>query len=290
MWHFGGPLVITVSVPKGGRVKTWTAFNLGSTLGMWGYKVVVVDSNAQHDCWADAEYLATQGITPRFEVVQHDPLDADGNQAELPNLEPYRDAQFLIYDTSQYLQLRSSKWSWQHCHAMILVTSPQMSEVRNYLTAIHLYQHLPGERGPLIVLPCMARVLHNSTVQREFNKVLEELEKQGCVIPRIGGELLRQNEMIPESELMSLQSTRWIWDETVIGGAKKRVSDDFIRRVVTSMTWIRFVLESTFGHFPAPRLPVLTPDPVNREFIIDTLRKEFQQRRSKEVAPETLTV
>ena len=77
-WPFGGPLVLTISVPKGGDNKTWTAFNLASIIGLWGYDVGVVDSNAQHDLWSDVQFLGTKGLTPRFDVILHDPLDPKG--------------------------------------------------------------------------------------------------------------------------------------------------------------------------------------------------------------------
>jgi hypothetical protein len=278
-WPFPGPLVLTISVPKGGDNKTWTAFNLASILGLWGYDVGVIDSNAQHDLWSDVQTLAQKGLTPRFDVVLHDPLDAEGNQTPLPDLGAHRDRQILIWDTSQYLQLRVSKWAWQNCHAMVLTVSPQMSQVRNYLYAIQLYQHLPGQRGPLIVLPCRARTLNNSSVQREFQQVLRFLEEQGCLVPKIQGEYMEPDQLIPESELMALQQTRWVFDETLFGGVMKRLSDTFIRKTVLSVTWIRAELESRFGFFPAPKLQPLIPDPIYRDRIMSVLREEFAQRK-----------
>jgi hypothetical protein len=278
-WPFGGPLVLTISVPKGGDNKTWTAFNLASIIGLWGYDVGVVDSNAQHDLWSDVQFLATKGLTPRFDVVLHDPLDADGNQTPLPDLSSQKDRQILIWDTSQYVQLKTSKWAWQNCHAMILTVSPQISQVRNYLQAIQLYQHMPGRRGPLLVLPCRAKTLNNSSVQRDFQQVLRFLEEQGCVVPKIQGQYLEPDQLIPESELMSLQHTRWIFDEREFGGVTKRLSDVFIRKTVLSMTWIRSELEAAFGSFPAPKLQALTPDPTYRDQIMRVLRSEFAQRQ-----------
>src|SRR5208283_2000676 len=95
------------------------------------------------------------------DVVLHDPLDADGNQTPLPDLSSQKDRQILIWDTSQYVQLRTSKWAWQNCHAMILTVSPQISQVRNYLQAIQLYQHMPGRRGPYWFSPAGQR--HSTT-------------------------------------------------------------------------------------------------------------------------------
>jgi hypothetical protein len=278
-WHFGGPLVLTISVPKGGDNKTWTAFNLASILGIWGYDVAVVDSNAQHDLWSDVQFLAGRGMTPRFDVILHDPLDADGNQTPLPDLSAQKDRQVLIWDTSQYVQLKTSRWAWQNCHAMILTVSPQMSQIRNYLHAIQLYQHMPGRRGPLIVLPCRAKTLNNSSVQRDFQQLLRVLEEQGCRVPKIQGQYMEADQLIPESELMSLQHTRWIFDEREFGGVTKRLTDVFIRKTVLSMTWIRAELESTFGFFPAPKLQPLIPDPIYRDHIVTALRNEFMQRK-----------
>jgi hypothetical protein len=279
-WHFGGPLVLTISVPKGGDNKTWTAFNLASILGIWGYDVAVVDSNAQHDLWSDVQFLATRGVTPRFDVILHDPLDADGNQTPLPDLSSQTDRQVLIWDTSQYVQLKTSRWAWQNCHAMILTVSPQISQIRNYLHAVQLYQHMPGRRGPLLVLPCRARTLNNSSVQRDFQQVLRVLEEQGCRVPKIQGQYMEPDQLIPESELMSLQHTRWVFDEREFSGITKRLSDAFIRKTVLSMTWIRAELESTFGFFPAPKLQPLIPDPIYRDHIMRALRNEFAQRKA----------
>ena len=279
-WSFEGPLVLTISVPKGGDNKTWVAFNFASILGLWGYDVAVVDSNAQHDLWSDVQFLATsRELTPRFDVVLHDPLDAEGNQTPLPDLAAQKNRQILIWDTSQYVQLRTSKWAWQHCHAMILTVSPQISQVRNYLQAIQLYNHMPGTRGPLIILPCRAKTLNNSSVQRDFQQVLHFLENQGCKVPKIKGQYFGPDQLIPESELMALQHTRWIFDERDFGGSTKRLSDVFIRKTLLSMTWVRSELEGKFGFFPKPKFRPLSPDPSNRDQIISALRAEYEDRR-----------
>ena len=70
---------------------------------------------------------------------------------------------------------------------------------------------------------------------------------------------------------MSLQHTRWIFDERDFGGVTKRLSDVFIRKTLLSMTWIRAELEAAFGKFPAPKLQPLSPDPSNREQMMSAL-------------------
>jgi hypothetical protein len=168
---------------------------------------------------------------------------------------------------------------------MILTVSPQMSQVRNYLQAIQLYQHMPGRRGPLLVLPCRAKTLNNSSVQRDFQQVLRFLEEQGCLVPKIQGQYLAPDQLIPESELMSLQHTRWIFDEREFGGVTKRLSDVFIRKTVLSMSWIRAELELIFGIFPAPKLQPLIPDPSYRDQIMTVLRSEFARRQQALAEP-----
>jgi hypothetical protein len=45
-----------------------------------------------------------EGIYPRFDVVKHDIVDPNGNPTGMPDLSPYADYQFILYDT---LSLRS---------------------------------------------------------------------------------------------------------------------------------------------------------------------------------------
>jgi hypothetical protein len=283
--HFPQPLVITVSVPKGGDKKTWTAENLASLLGLWGYDVVAIDSNAQHDLWSDVADLAERGITPRFDVVTHDPLDERGNQTPLPDLRANGHRQVIIYDTSQYLMLNASRWAWTNCHVMIQTVSPQMTQVRNYLTGLQFYQHLPGARGPFLIFPCGAKVLKNSSTQQDFEALLRVLEHQGAHVPKIGNRYFDQADMIPESELMSFQSTRWVFDEREYHGKIKRVSDDFIRRVVLNFVWVRAVIEAHYGYFPEPRLTPLVTDELfsgtfDRNGLLEALRAEHGRKQT----------
>jgi AAA domain len=98
---FPKPCVITIGMTKGGSCKTWWALNLATTLGMNGYRVVVVDLNPQHDLTADSQILLEQGIYPRFDAFSHDITDEDGNINPMPDLSSYFDYDFIIYDTPQ---------------------------------------------------------------------------------------------------------------------------------------------------------------------------------------------
>jgi hypothetical protein len=161
---------------------------------------------------------------------------------------------------------------------MIMTVSPQMAQVRNYLQAIQLYNHMPGNRGPLIVLPCRAKTLNNSSVQRDFQQVLRFLDEQGCKVPKTRGGYFEPDQLIPESELMALQNTRWIFDEREFGGATKRLSDVFIRKTLMSMVWVRGELEAKFGYFPKPKFQPYSPDPSDRDELISMLRSEYEKR------------
>ena len=176
---FPSPFVITVGVPKGGDCKTWTAFNLSSRLGFWGHDVVSIDSNPMHDLWKDHQSLAQQGIWPRFEVIPHDPLDPHGNQTETLDVSSQRHRDFIVYDTSQYVQLRTTRWAWTYCNLMILPVCPYAAQIPNYMEALQLYLALPAPRAPILVLPCRVRVLKNSIPQRRLEDLLTFLAEAG---------------------------------------------------------------------------------------------------------------
>lgn len=290
---FPEPFVITISVPKGGDKKTWTALNLASVLGLWGYDVLAVDTNSQHDMWADVQHLAKRGITPRFDVVMHDPVDEQGDQNPLPDFGAYAGRQFVVYDTCQFLQFRVSKYAWKHCHAMILTASPQMAEVRAFQSGLQYYQQLTdGAGGPFLVLPCGVPVLKNSATQQAFEDLLRFLEQQGAHIPKVGGRYFSQRELIPHSDLMSFQHTRWIFDERAQGRRLKAVSDDFIQRVLLHFLWIRRTLEAHYGPFPPPRWePLLDArtalgSALDRDRLRALLEEEFRTGVRRRLAQE----
>src|SRR5260221_2629680 len=148
---------------------------------------------------------------------------------------------------------------------------------------------MPGKRGPLLVLPCRARTLNNSSVQREFQQVLRFLEEQGCVVPKIGDQYMEPDHLIPESELMALQHTRWIFDERDFGGSLKRLSDTFIRKTVISMTWVRAEPGRTFGCLPTPKLQPLVPDPINRAQSMSRMPEAFARQQQVQALGERVS-
>jgi hypothetical protein len=271
---FPAPFVITVGVPKGGDCKSWTAFNLASRLGFWGYDVVVVDSNPTHDLLRDHQFLAQQGVWPRFDVLAHEPLDPTGNQTEKLDVASERHRDFIVYDTSQYLQLRTTRWAWTYCHLLILPVSPFATQMRNYLEALQLYQALPAPRAPILVLPCRVKVLKNSVPQRRLEDLLKFLRDQGCIVPPFGG-----NFQIPDSDMIAVQDTRWIFSETEYDGKQKQLSPELIIRIDISLAWIKSEIERLYGSFPQP---TLTPISMNhRAEMLAQLAKEFAQKSQK---------
>jgi hypothetical protein len=271
--EFPAPFVITVGVPKGGDCKTWTAFNLASRLGFWGYDVVAIDSNPMHDLWKDHQTLAEQGLWPRFDVIAHDPLDPHGNQTEKIDLSSERHRDFIVYDTSQYVQLRTTRWAWTYCNLMILPVCPYAAQVSNYMEALQLYLALPGPRAPILVLPSRVRVLKNSIPQRRLEDLLGFLAEQGCIVPPFKG-----HYQIPESETIACQDTRWVFSETMYEGKKRTLHPDLITRVDISLAWIKMEIERLYGAIPAPRL---VPVSVNhRDEMLTQLRAENAQRKA----------
>jgi cellulose biosynthesis protein BcsQ len=273
---FPTPFVITVGVPKGGDCKTWTAFNLASRLGFWGYDVVAVDSNPMHDLWKDHQTLAQQGLWPRFDVIAHDPLDSHGNQTELLDVSTERGRDFIIYDTSQYVQLRTTRWAWSYCNLMIVPVCPYAAQMPNYMEALQLYLALPAPRAPILILPSRVRVLKNSIPQRRLEDLLSFLAEQGCIVPPF-----KAQYQIPESETIACQDTRWIFSETLYEGKKRTLHPDLITRVDISMAWIKMEIERIYGAFPTPRLAPVSMN--HRDEMLSQLTSEYTQRNSAQL-------
>ena len=270
---FPAPFVITVGVPKGGDCKTWTAFNVASRLGFWGYDVVAIDSNPMHDLWKDHQSLAQQGVWPRFDVIAHDPLDPQGNQTDTLDVSSERHRDFIVYDTSQYVQLRTTRWAWTYCNLMILPVCPYAAQIPNYMEALQLYLALPSPRAPILVLPCRVRVLKNSIPQRRLEDLLDFLGNQGCIVPPFKGhyksQRAKQSRLRILDGFLARQSTR----------AKKRaLHPDLITRVDISLAWIKMEIERLYGAFPAPKLLPVSMN--HREEMMSHLAREFAQGKS----------
>jgi hypothetical protein len=274
---FPTPFIITIGVPKGGDCKSWLAFNLASRLGFWGYDVLVVDSNPQHDLWSDHEFLMQKGIYPRFDVKLHDPLDSKGDQNSHLDLRDQEHRDFIVFDTSQYVQLRSTAWAWTHCDLMLMPVTPNTTQRRNYDTALQLFHAMPGQRPPLVVVPCKVDVLKNSTPQKQLEDMLVYLNTKGCITPSFDS-----SNQIPQSQLMACQDTRWVFSETEFNDKPKILGREFLLKVDISLSWIRSLIEVTYGRFPAPRLPVL--DFYDKNRVLKQLSAECLQKSANFVA------
>src|SRR5208282_3257058 len=246
------PLVITVGMTKGGTHKTWISFNLGSYLGLMGYSVLVVDTNPQHDLAADYDWLLEEGIYPRFDVRVHDPIGPDGMPTKRLDLSAESGRDFIIYDTCQFLQLETTRFTWANCHVMLAPVTPNCAEIRNYQNALRLYWALPGRRGPVIMLPTGVSPLKNATADLTLQQVLRRLGKEGCEVPDFG-----VGNMIDDNPLMRAQLCRWMYSERTVDGQKKSPKDHFLMKVNLSFRWVKYVIEKNYGNFPEPHLPVI---------------------------------
>jgi hypothetical protein len=234
---------------------------------------LVVDSNPQHDLWADWQYMAKRGLWPGFDVLMHDPVDEQGNITAPIDLSSQRHRQFIIYDTSQYVQILTTRWAWTHCHVMIVPITPDTAELRNVRLGEQIYRGMPEPRGPLIFMPCKARVLRNSMTQRRMQDFLAISARHGCVVPEFP-----QEYQIPESELMGIQECRWIYAETHFNGVLKRVPDEFIKKVDLTFAWIRHAIQNHYGPFPVPRLREINLM-AGRDAILSELKSELESRQ-----------
>jgi hypothetical protein len=269
--RFPKPLIVCIGVPKGGDCKSWLAMNLASRLGFWGYDVLVVDSNPQHDLWSDHEFLMQKGIYPRFDVKVHDPLDSKGDQTSRLDLRDQQHRDFIIFDTSQYVQLRSTAWAWTHCDLMLMPVTPNTTQRRNYDTALQLFHAMPGKRPPFVAVPCKVDVLKNSTPQKQLEDMLLYLDSNGCITPSFDS-----GNQIPQSQLMACQDTRWVFSETEFNDKPKILPREFLMKVDITLCWIRSLIEASYGHFPPPRLPVLHF--YEKDAVLKQLRAECLQK------------
>jgi CobQ/CobB/MinD/ParA nucleotide binding domain len=246
------PFVITVGMTKGGTHKTWITLNFASYLGLMGYSVLVVDTNPQHDLAADYDWLVGQGIYPRFDVRVHDPIGVDGMPTKGLDLSRESGRDFIIYDTCQFLQLETTRFTWANCHVMLAPVTPNCAEIRNYQTA-----------------------------DLTMSQVLHRLGKEGCEVPDFG-----IGNMIDDNPLMRAQLCRWIYSERLIDGRSKSTKEQFILKVNLSFRWVKYVIEKTYGDFPEPRLPVIFPDThrlitaEDRKRMIARLKVEAAERVS----------
>jgi hypothetical protein len=249
---FPKPFIITVGVPKGGDCKSWLAFNLASRFGTWGYNVAAIDTNPQHDLLSDHQTLQAKGIWPRFDVIVHDAMDADGNQSQKLDLQNQSHRDILIFDTSQYLQLRSVQWAWRECDLMLMPVTPNTAQHRNYDIAIQLFEAIRQRPCPFVVVPCRVEVLKNASPGKQLRNMLQYLKERGCIVPPFA-----QEKQIPNSPNMAAQETRWIYDQTMVDRQVKFASDDFLMRVDLTFSWIKYVIEEEYGPMPPPSLPVV---------------------------------
>jgi hypothetical protein len=274
------PFVITVGMTKGGTHKTWISFNLASYLGLMGHSVLVVDTNPQHDLAADYDWLMEEGIYPRFDVRVHDPIGVDGMPTAPLDLSSESSRDFIIYDTCQFLQLETMRFTWANCHVMLAPVTPNCAEIRNYQNALRLYWALPGRRGPVIMLPTGVSPLKNATADITLQQVLRRLGKEGCEVPDFG-----IGNMIDDNPLMRAQLCRWMYAERAVDGQTKSPKDHFLLKVNLSFRWVKYVIEKNYGNFPEPRLPVIfqegqrmvTAD--DRKAMFARLRAEATNRR-----------
>ncbi|HEY2122913.1 MAG TPA: ParA family protein [Chthoniobacterales bacterium] len=271
------PFVITVGMTKGGTHKTWTSLNLASYLGLMGYSVLVVDTNPQHDLAADYDWLVGQGIYPRFDVLVHDPIRVDGMPNTPLDVSAESGRDFIIYDTCQFVQLESTRFTWSNCHVMLAPVTPNCAEIRNYQNALRLYWAIPGKRGPVIMLPMGVSPLKNATADITLHQVLQRLGKDGCEVPDFG-----IGNMIDDNPLMRAQLCRWIYSERMIDGQSKSTKDQFILKANLSFRWVKYVIEKNYGNFPEPRLQVIFGD--SQRVISTDDRKRMLARLKIEAA------
>lgn len=267
---FPRPFVITVGMTKGGSCKTWWALNLASALGLAGYRVVAVDLNPQHDLTADYAVLLEQGIYPRFEVVSYDVLQ---NGRVGFDLREYAGYDFIVYDTPQFVRFPAIEFAWANCHMMLAPFTPDCADLKNYVSGVKQYRALPGERGPIVCMPCKVSKLKNSLALESLNDCLSMMREMGCETPNYP-----QAFMVDYNQAVALQNTRWVFGKRVFRGVERSVTKKFLEVLDLNLDWLVMILRTYYGPLPNPPLPVIPrnkPDEVRARLV-----EEFKERQA----------
>jgi len=277
---FPRPCVITAGVMKGGDCKTWTALNLASRLGCMGYRVTAVDLNQTSDLYSDWERIKRSGYWPRFDVVTFPPI-ANGVLRSGLNLEPLSDRDFIILDTAQYIQFKTTDWAWRNCHMMIMPVTPNAQQFGNYIAGIEFLRSLPRPRPIVAILPCKLNKMRNQVADQQLDDLLEQwrtLAEEGILVPPMRSSDLR----IPEDKVVQSMYTRWIYSVVEYRGKPRHLSNDFLLRVDLSLTWLVHVLSHHWGSLPAPSLDPISVSPYDRAVTVKALKAEWETRMSAE--------
>jgi hypothetical protein len=276
--RFPKPFVFCVGMTKGGAGKTWWALNLASLLGLSGYRVGAVDLNPQHDLAADHGILMRRGIYPRFDVVAHEIIDANGLPQPLPDLSGFLACDFIIYDTPQFLNFPVVRSAWEQCHLMVFPFTEDGANLKNYVAAVKQYRALANDLAPIACVPNNVSALNNAAPLKELMEVLRLMEDLGCDVPR-----LSQQHMIDNNPLMRVQNTRWVYNDRTNSHERKEVKRKFLDNVLLSLEWLLLIAQKYYGPLPAKSLPeIAVTDP---EGVRAALAAEHQARFGNQTVP-----
>jgi hypothetical protein len=75
---------------------------------------------------------------------------------------------------------------------------------------------------------------------------------------------------------MACQDTRWVFSETEFNEKPKILGREFLLKVDITLCWIRSLIETTYGRFPSPGLPVLHF--YDKAAVLKQLRAECLQK------------
>ena len=84
-----------------------------------------------------------------------------------------------------------------------------------------------------------------------------------------------QSYMLEYNDLMSAQSTRWVYSRIMFKGVEKSVRQPFIDKVDLNLCWLLSVMERHYGPLPEPAMPRISQD--NIPAMFEKLREEAAQ-------------
>jgi hypothetical protein len=129
----------------------------------------------------------------------------------------------------------------------------------------------------------LGRRRHEDKDSEEFSRTIHHA---GCLRTHAEQWVRRspysQSYMLEYNDLMSAQSTRWVYSRIMFRGVEKSVRQPFIDKVDLNLCWLLSVMERHYGPLPEPAMPRISRD--NIPAMFEKLREEAAQLEVEKLA------
>lgn len=242
------PFLVGVGVTKGGVAKSFTSMSLAGHLARRGYFVLLVDLNPNHDSFANWTTMGLRKEDCLFHCVKD-----DATVDRVRKYQEHSQYDFVIFDTSQYLQSPGNLYAWKSAHLMVTPIKDDASDFDNFRASLAYYLTArKGTPAPIAILPSLiAPSLPNDKGRVKFARLLTQLKTAGAHVPPFSRDFYLDN-----NQTVRTLDVRYPWS-TFDG----KVSEKFLGKLDYNMKWLVEVMEAHYQPKPAPRAQRLSSLP-----------------------------